>query len=323
MDEQRYWTPALQKCRAIAMLEWDDLQHFLAVARTGSTLAGGKLLRVSQTTTARRVTALEEALDLTLFDRRPSGFSLTATGEALLKHAAAAEAAIQAFTDSAQSYSREISGTVRVTAPDIYGLTLLSPMLSDFQRSYPSIRIELDTADEVRNLAEGAADIALRVGLAPSGRGIVRRKIAPDPWTLYCSRSYAATRQKPSTMINLREHRFVGGGGTEVWRRYSLWLKRYGLESAVGSHYSTCPGLLAAVRAGSGLAVLPCFVADRDAELVRCLDPVPNESSGLWLLTHERVRHTPRVRLVLDYLAGQLNRMGRVKLADQSDAWRP
>ena len=56
-----------------AVLDWTDLRYFLAVARTGSTLAAGRSLGVSQTTAARRVTALEAALELTLFERRQSG----------------------------------------------------------------------------------------------------------------------------------------------------------------------------------------------------------------------------------------------------------
>ncbi|MDB5714487.1 MAG: LysR family transcriptional regulator [Sphingomonadales bacterium] len=309
------------KVQTPLMIEWDDLRHFLAVARTGSTLAAGKSLRVSQTTTSRRVSALEEALGLTLFERKPSGFSLTTEGSALLKHAEAAEAAVQTFADSAGAHIRDISGLVRVTALDVYAFTLLSPLLGELHRSYPSLRIDLDTADEVRDLAEGAADIALRVGVAPSGRGIVRRKIAPDSWTLYCSRSYAAAHTKPVSVADLRQHPFIGGGGPEVWRRYSMWLKRHRLNEAVVIHYSTCPGLLAAVRAGSGLAVLPCFVADQDPELVRCLEPMPNEESGVWLLTHERVRHSPRVRVVYEFLADQLGKMSRTKPSVRPVVW--
>ena len=75
------------------MLDWNDLRHFLAVARTGSTLAAGKSLRVSQTTAARRVTALEAELGLSLFERRPTGYVLTPAGEALVAQAESVETA--------------------------------------------------------------------------------------------------------------------------------------------------------------------------------------------------------------------------------------
>src|SRR3954469_14312021 len=106
------------------MLDWNDLRHFLAVARTGSTLAAGRSLRVSQTTAARRVAALEAELGLTLFERRPVGYRLTPVGEALLEKAEGMEKAAELFADSAAAQSREIKGTVRLTLEEIFAVTL-------------------------------------------------------------------------------------------------------------------------------------------------------------------------------------------------------
>src|SRR3954469_17392666 len=95
------------------MFDWDDLRTFLAVAETGSTLAAGKRLRVSQTTAARRVAALERALGLTLFERRPAGYALTPAGEALVEPARGVASAAGAVGEAAASLSRDLSGTVR------------------------------------------------------------------------------------------------------------------------------------------------------------------------------------------------------------------
>ena len=75
-------------------------------------------------------------------------------------------------------------------------------------------------------------------------------------------------------------------------------------------HHGSPLGLLASVRSGIGLAVLPCIVADTEPELVRCLPPTEMDR-GLWLLTHERLRHTPRVRAVLDFLYERLTRIAK------------
>jgi len=109
------------------MFCWDDLRTFLAVARTGSTLGAAKALKVSQTTAARRIAALETALGLTLFERRQAGYALTPAGEALVGRAEAAEAAATAFGEAAAAQSREATGTVRFTTAEIYATTLLSP----------------------------------------------------------------------------------------------------------------------------------------------------------------------------------------------------
>lgn len=76
-------------------------------------------------------------------------------------------------------------------------------------------------------------------------------------------------------------------------------------------HHDSVTGLLAAVRSGFGVAALPCFVADNDPDLVRCLPPRHKEDRGIWLLTHERLRHTPRIRVVLDFLGERLARLAR------------
>ncbi|MBA3678229.1 MAG: LysR family transcriptional regulator [Sphingosinicella sp.] len=293
------------------MFDWNDLRSFLAVARTGSTLAAGKSLRVSQTTAARRVAALEEALELTLFERRQAGYLLTPAGEALLARAAEVEEAVGAFTDAASAQVRDASGTVRLTAEAIYAVTVLGPILRDLHDAHPNILIEIDTTSEVRDLAAGAADVALRSSKSLDGAGLVGRRIAADPWRLYCSREYAAAHGIARSRKDLRKHSLIGGGGESVWHYYQPWLKQNGLEDRITMHHGTIPGLLAAVRSGVGIAALPSFVANQDPELLPCLPPAANNDRELWLLTHERLRHTPRIRVVMDFLAERLTRLAR------------
>ncbi|RJF92893.1 LysR family transcriptional regulator [Sphingomonas cavernae] len=288
------------------MLDWNDLRYFLAVARTGSTLAAGRALRVSQTTAARRVAALEQTVGLPLFERRQTGYFLTPAGEALVERAEAVEAAANAFTDSAGSQGREVTGTVRLTAQEIHAVTVLAPILRDLHEANPAIRIELDTSDAMLDLAAGAADVALRSVERPEGGGLVGRRITIDDWAIYCSRDYAAAHGRPRRRRELAGHPFIGGGGAGVWKIYRAWLEENGLVDAIAMHHDSPTGLLSAVRSGIGLAVLPCFVADTDPDLVRCLPPTHGKERGIWLLTHERVRHTPRVRVVIDFLAERL-----------------
>ena len=72
------------------MTDWNDLRYFLAVAETGSTLGAGKKLRVSQTTAARRIAALERELGAPLFERTRRSVALTAFGMQWLPHVSAA-----------------------------------------------------------------------------------------------------------------------------------------------------------------------------------------------------------------------------------------
>ena len=287
-------------------MDWEDVKHFLEVAAAGSTLAASRRLKVSQTTVARRVSALELELGVRLFDRRPNGYVLTPEGNVLVQRAKDADAAMRGIAEQASSSVRHAGGVVRVTAVETLAVTLLPPILKDLAAAHPAISIELDTSSETRDLAAGAADIAIRLSRSPLGAGLVGRRIADDPWTLYCSRSYAAERGRPTSMEEVATHPLIGGGGEHVWEPYRTWLQAHDLETSVTIHYSSTTGLLAAVRAGAGLAMLPCFVADNDLDLLACLPRKLPESRGYWLLTHERLRHEPRIRTVIDGLTVRL-----------------
>jgi DNA-binding transcriptional LysR family regulator len=291
---------------ALMRLDWNDLRYFLAVARGGSTLSASKELRVSQTTVARRIAALEQAVGLTLFEKRPAGYALTPSGDELLSHAEGVEAAALGFDSAAARSTRDLSDTVCITTEEIFAVTLLAPLLRELHDLHPNIIIELDTAQTIRDLSSGEADIALRSTTVEKGSGLVGRRLCVDDWTLYCSRDYAARNGVPATLEELRKHALIGGGGGNLWKHYQAWLRSLGLEDRVAMHHASSTGLLSGVRSGFGIAVLPCIVADAEPDLLRCLAPREKHGRVMWLLTHERVRHTPRVRTVIDFLYDRL-----------------
>jgi DNA-binding transcriptional LysR family regulator len=292
------------------MMDWNDLRYFLAVARDGSTLAAARALRVSQTTVARRIAALEEALGVRLFEKRQAGYMLTPEGQSLLGQATKVESALNSFTDAASAHSRDVSGTVKITTEEVYAITILAPLLRELHEAFPEIVIELDTSQSVRDLGAGEADISLRSTKADSqiSAGLVGRQLCIDDWALYCSRDYAARNGVPRNRAQLKKHSFIGGGGGNLWIHYQNWLQQLGLEQQVAMHHATSGGLLSGVRSGFGIAVLPCVVADGDPDLVQCLTPRSDHNRLLWLFTHERVRHTPRVRAVVDFLYEKLSK---------------
>src|SRR5678815_1096922 len=130
------------------MLDWNDLRYFLSVAREGSTLAAAKALRVSQTTVARRIAALEEALGFPLFEKRQAGYALTPAGQDLLKRAEGVETAANAFSDAASAQSRDVTGIVKITTEEVYAITILAPLLRELHETHAEIVIELDTSQQ-------------------------------------------------------------------------------------------------------------------------------------------------------------------------------
>jgi DNA-binding transcriptional LysR family regulator len=291
------------------MFDWNDLRYFLAVAREGSTLAAGRSLRVSQTTVARRIAALEHALGFPLFDKRQAGYSLTPAGYDLVGRAEQVEASVNGLSEAASAQSRDVTGTVKITTEEVYAITLLAQILPQLYETHPEIMIDLDTSQQVRDLGAGEADISLRSTKSDKqAAGLVGRQLCVDDWTLYCSRDYGARHGVPTSVAEMKHHPFIGGGGGNLWIHYQAWLQALGLESQVAMHHATSGGLLSGVRSGFGIAVLPCVVGDADPDLVRCVPPRSDHPRTLWLLTHERCRHTPRVRAVIDFLYERLSR---------------
>lgn len=288
---------------------WNEIRYFLAVAEQGSTFAAGRLLRVSQTTVARRIDSLESALGVELFRRHQSGYRLTDAGAAIEQHARGMAQAADRFAVAAQSEGRKTSEVVRLTTGEIFAATLLPPLISELREAHPAIRLEVDSSYEVRDLASGGADIALRVHERLDGADLFGRRIGEDAWTLFCSRSYADVYGRPAGIQDLKDRPIISGGEGGVWRLYRQWLESEGLDDNVVLHNGSLTGLMAAVRAGVGLAVLPCIVADTDPDLLRCIPMRRSGQRGMWLVTHARMRSRPQVRAVLDFLAPRLKRL--------------
>lgn len=289
------------------MLDWNDIAAYVAVARAGSTLSVAAELKISQTTVARRIGALEAALGVALFHRLPSGYRLTDAGAALFEQAETVERATRDFAARAESLVRSDSAVVKLSLEEIYAVTIMLPLLPVMAARHPGIRLVLDTSDALRDLANGDADIALRSCVRPEGPGLIARRLADDKWSFYCSKDYAAVHGVPHTIKALGQSPIIGGGGKGFDQHYRGWLERHGISHAVTIEQGSLTGLLAAVRSGLGVALLPTLIADREPGLVRCMPPGGGER-GLWLVSHERVRHQPEIKLVRDFLARHLLR---------------
>ena len=123
-------------------MDWDSLQYFLMVARHGTLARAGQALQVDATTVSRRVSALESALQQTLFERAPTGFVLTAAGRALVPHAEAMAAAA-ARIHSAGDGGAALSGQLRISVSEGFGNSFIAPRLAAFVAAHPELEIDL------------------------------------------------------------------------------------------------------------------------------------------------------------------------------------
>ncbi len=296
--------------------DWNDLRHFLAVARAGSTLGGARLLGVNQTTVARRIAALEAALGRTLFERRQDGYRLTEAGALVRERAERVEAEAQSLAALLAAQGRQLRGTVRVTTNEGLANAVLIPFLRGFRAAQPGVRVELHVDDRRLDIAGGEADLALRAGSRPEGAGIVARRLGDLGWTVYGSAEYAARHGLPASPEELARHALIGVEGTFATTPHARWLEAQAPEAEIGWRSNSLTNLQVAVQAGMGLATLPCLVADADPLLRRCFPPVPALRSELWLVIREELRAAQHVRALVDALVAHLEGMRGAMLGE-------
>jgi len=301
------------------MFNWNDLQYFIAVARSGSALAASRELGVNATTVARRVSELEDAIGMRLFDRHQSGFALTEAGLELQIAAERVEQEANAFFEQVAGIGRRISGVIRVTTNEGLANVVMSPALRAFRTIHPEIRIDLVVDERKLDLSRGGADVALRTGARPNETGLVARRLPSVAWAVYCSREYA---NRPISQEDLSNHPLIGAEGPIAALPGWTWLKSAAPTAEVVAKSSSLTNLISAVRAGLGISALPCFLADDDANMVRCVGPIHGARSNLWLVMREDLRDIHRFRVFADFLAAHVISM-RALLSGESQSSTP
>jgi DNA-binding transcriptional LysR family regulator len=288
------------------MLNWNDLRHFLAVAREGSTLAAAKALRVNQSTVHRRLAALEKDLGCRLVERHPTGYRLTDLGRQLRTHAERMEENAGALERLVLASNKGMSGCIKLTCSTAVGHRLMkSGLLDAFCARHPELRIELLMTERLLSLSKGEADIAIRGG-EPKDESLVGKKIADVAWGIYATRSYIVRHGSPKSPEEINGHSVIGFADAIADHKAARWLRAKAPRARICGESGNIPSVLLALKSGAGLAPLPTPVGDNDDELVRVLGPFPELSYPMYLLTHRDLRRMPRVSAFFDFCSREL-----------------
>jgi len=283
------------------MYDWGDLKVFIAVARAGSTLAAARDLGVNQTTVARRIAALEDALGARLFDRHQDGYRLSECGRQILAQAERVEVEAETLGHLVAQRRRDLSGVLRVTTPEIFANFWLTPWLAAFMDQYPEIQVEVVATDQRLDLVRGEADIAVRAGAMPTDPGLVVRRLSDYHWTLCCGRSYAEKYGVPSSADALNDHFVIGSDGPLSRLAPHAWLAQNAPRAKRRSTCSSVANMIAAVKAGHGVGFLPNTVLMVETDLVECF-PLPGCKYSFYIVMPEAMKDLPRVRVFCDFL---------------------
>jgi DNA-binding transcriptional LysR family regulator len=277
------------------MADWEDIRHFLAVAQSGTLSGAARGLKVDHATVSRRLAALEATLDVRLVDRLPRSCRLTAIGRRVLERAVEMEAGAHGIARLAKAAHAPLVGRVTFSAPPVLVAHLLAEHLARFRAEYPDIRLSLSAQGQQVSLSRREADVAVRL-VRPDEAGSVTRKVGTMAFGLYAHRSYAHLAAPERWQFIAFDHSFAD-------MPQQSWLLGIAGDRPVACELNHIGEHLIAVRAGVGVAGLPCFLGERDRDLVRIYKDVPSFARDIWLVVHRDLRKTPAVRAVMDFAA--------------------
>jgi DNA-binding transcriptional LysR family regulator len=281
-------------------VDWDGLQVFLAVARSGRVSAAARRLSVEHTTVARRIAALEKTLGVSLFYRTSRGYLLTPEGQNVVSTAEAMERAALVVEARARETSGPPAGRVRVAMPPEYGSHWLAPKLAAFRALYPQIELQILVGTRQRDLSRGEAELAIQPP-RPTQTGMVAVRLARAAVGLYASkRLIGGRRLRIRTLADVRDLPLFTYTAPFQVLQNARWFQPILGSGSIALQSNSTHALLAAARAGAGIAVLPRFVAREHDELLPVSDDVA--SHDILLITHPEVRRDPKVRATADFL---------------------
>lgn len=289
-------------------IDWNHLRAFHQTATSGSLSAAARQLGLTQPTLSRQVAALEAELGVDLFERVGRKLVLTMAGAALRDRISmmsdAAESGILAVSGQVQ----EIRGRVCISATDTYAAHILPEMVEQIRHEAPEITVVISASNELSNLHGREADIAVR-HLPPVRSGLIGQHVRDTEAYFYASPDWVRRTGLPLTPEALAGSAMIG---MDDVTRFAGYLREMGIPMQIADFRLVSDSSVVIwemVRRGMGVAPMLREVADRTPGMIRLLPDMPPIVVPIWLVTHEDLHLSPRIRLVQRILADGLARM--------------
>lgn len=284
------------------MLDWDGLRYFLEVARTQRVSAAALRLGVRHSTVSRRIHALELELGTLLFDKsKSSGFTLTEEGIRFFAYAEQIEGTLISARENISGQSQALSGHLRVGSTEGFGNYVLAPLMTDFQRRFPAITLDIMPVPRFISLSKREADIAIALERPQRGPYLCT-KLLDYSLKLYGNTDYLARSAPIRKKSDLADHTFIGYVEELLFSDRLRYLDDIVAHNRVIFKSTSVIAQYHAALQGQSLAILPCFMAAQDGRLQAVLEDDIVVTRSFWMYCHEELRHSRRVMALWDFL---------------------
>lgn len=279
------------------MHNWEDIRYFIEVARQGSYSAAATVLNVNQTTVSRRIQGLESIYAIKLFHHSSKGVEMSEAASEIFKHALELEKVNGRIARYFSEYDDKLSGKVKLTMPhDIFSI-FLSDVLSAFNVSYPEIELNLVLTQDLLQINNDNADLAIRLTKSPDV-DLVGVKIAALTQHIYKHKHFSV-----NDTVGL-----------------VLWDDEAGIPAWATNHFNNCycsvrvndlSSMYAAVKAGFGVACMPKYIPEffNDKDIERLNVNLSDQHWAIWVLSHVEIRQNARLKLVKEHIVNALQSM--------------
>jgi DNA-binding transcriptional LysR family regulator len=276
------------------MLDWENLRHFAALARSGTLLGAARSLGVEHATVARRIAGLEAQMGVKLIDRRGRRILLTAEGERVAGMAERMGEEALAIERVRLAAGAMLAGDIRISAPPAFAAALLLEPLVALRLKHPDINIVVVGETRYASLDRREADIAVRMTMSEQG-DLTVTKLCEVAFGFYAAPSYLAS-------VPEQDWSFIAYDETMMTSPQYQRLLAVADGRRVAMRASTLEFQVAAARAGGGVAILPNFLVGAAVDLVQAIPQPTPLTREVWLVVHSDIRNVPIVRAAMEVL---------------------
>lgn len=288
--------------------DWNRARAFLVTAEEGSLSAAARALGMAQPTLGRQVRALEEELNVVLFERTSAGLTLTPSGLDLMEHVRAMGGAATRVSIAASGQSQSVHGTVCITATEVGSAFVLPAIIARLHLAHPGINVELVATNSIRDLRRREADIAVR-SARPTDPDLVARRLPNTTACLYASKTYLKRIGELHKTEDLSRAEFIGFDDNQLFLDA---LNQLGMNLTDHNFPMLCSNHLVQwemVKQGIGIGVMDSKVGDAEPLVCRVASWFDAFEIEVWLVAHRELNTSRRVRLVFDWLAESLEQV--------------
>jgi DNA-binding transcriptional LysR family regulator len=286
----------------VAVLRWEGIDEFVAVAELGQFSAAAAQLGVSSSHVSRQVALLEERLQARLFYRSTRRVSLTEAGHTFVQHCRRLLDGREEAMRAVQDLASEPKGLLRMTCAVAYGERFIVPLVTDYLARYPQLQVDIELTNRPLDLVNEGLDLAVRLGRLQESR-LVASRLAPRRMYLCAAPEYLKRYGRPHSLSELARHNCLVGS-TDQWLMQQNGRE---LSTRVQGNWRCNSGqaVLDAALKGMGLCQLPdYYVLEHlhSGALVSLLEAHQPPNTAVWALYPQQRHLSPKVRGMIEHL---------------------